>query len=210
MNVTAADPSGKKTTGAVADRLVIREVDERRWNDLARLFEGRGGPKHCWCMVWRAKGAEAKPADGRRRKAAMKRRVRARIPIGILGYLDDEPVAWCSVAPRPSYRPLGGPQERGGAPSDTWSIVCFFIVRRLRRQGVMEHMLGAAVDQARRRGAKVVEGYPVAADSPSYRFMGFVPVFAAAGFHEVGMAGTRRHVMRLHLTPDPLAETAER
>lgn len=32
-------------------------------------------------------------------------------------------------------------------------------------------------------------------DSPSYRFMGFVPVFEKAGFREVGRAGTRRHVM---------------
>ena len=29
--------------------------------------------------------------------------------------------------------------------------------------------------------------------------MGFVPVFAEAGFHDLGMTGTRRHVMRLEL-----------
>jgi hypothetical protein len=44
-----------------------------------------------------------------------------------------------------------------------------------------------------------VEAYPVDEAAPSYRFMGFVPVFAAAGFTEVGRAGTRRHVMRLNL-----------
>ena len=31
---------------------------------------------------------------------------------------------------------------------------------------------------------------------PSYRFCGFVPVFAAHGFSEAGRAGLRRHVMR--------------
>jgi hypothetical protein len=46
----------------------------------------------------------------------------------------------------------------------------------------------------------VVEAYPVDADSPSYRFMGFVPVFAEAGFAEVGREGKRRHVMRLRLS----------
>ena len=51
--------------------------------------------------------------------------------------------------------------------------------------------------EARAKGATVVEAYPVAPDSPSYRFMGFVPVFEAAGFREVGRAGIRGHVMRL-------------
>jgi hypothetical protein len=45
----------------------------------------------------------------------------------------------------------------------------------------------------------VVEAYPVDADSPSYRFMGFVAPFEKAGFREVGRAGTRRHVMRRSL-----------
>ncbi len=30
--------------------------------------------------------------------------------------------------------------------------------------------------------------------------MGFVPVFAEAGFRDLGMTGTRRHVMRLKLS----------
>jgi hypothetical protein len=36
----------------------------------------------------------------------------------------------------------------------------------------------------------------VTADSPSYRFMGFVPSFKAASFKHAGRAGSRRHVMR--------------
>ena len=112
--------SSPKTPGgqaaAAADRLVVREVDERRWDDLARLFEARGGPKHCWCMVWRAKEAEARNTDAKSRKGALRRRVRNGIPIGLLGYLGSEPVAWCSVAPRPTYRPLGGPEEADSQP----------------------------------------------------------------------------------------------
>lgn len=33
-------------------------------------------------------------------------------------------------------------------------------------------------------------------DSPSYRFMGLVPMFQEAGFIEVGLEGKRRHVMQ--------------
>lgn len=50
------------------------------------------------------------------------------------------------------------------------------------------------------RGASILEAYPVDPASPSYRFMGFIGAFAAAGFEEVEMAGSRRHVMRLTLS----------
>ncbi len=58
-----------------------------------------------------------------------------------------------------------------------------------------------AAEYARSRGASVVEAYPVDPDSPSYRFMGFVPVFEQAGFREVGRVGARRHVMQLGVGP---------
>src|SRR5262249_24285373 len=35
-------------------KLEFHEVDAERWRDLERLFESRGGPESCWCMVWRA------------------------------------------------------------------------------------------------------------------------------------------------------------
>jgi hypothetical protein len=74
-------------------KLSFHEVDQTRWIDFERLFESRGGPKYCWCMAWRATGAEAR-TKGSARKAAIERRVHAGVPIGLLGYLDEEPVAW--------------------------------------------------------------------------------------------------------------------
>jgi len=186
----------------IADRLVFREVDSDRWVDLARLFEGRGGPSYCWCMVFRATPPEIQKRDGKSRKAALKRRVRAGVPIGLLGYLDREPVMWCSIAPRSTYRRLGGaidPDEH----ETVWSIVCFYVARPLRRQGAMTRLIQAAVAHARKRGATIVEAYPVDPGAPSYRFMGYTTTFKAAGFREVARAGTRRHVMRLRLTRSP-------
>lgn len=176
------------------ERVVFHEVNSERWKDFERLFESRGGPKSCWCMVWRATPAEAKRKDGASRKAAIAARVSAGVPIGLLGYLDEEPVAWCSVAPRATYRRL---TDDDGTDEGIWSIACFFVVRRLRGQGIIRKIIQAAVEHARAHGASLVEAYPVDPDSPSYRFMGFVPVFEEAGFSEVGRAGTRRHVMQL-------------
>lgn len=78
-----------------------------------------------------------------------------------------------------------------------WSIACFFVVRRLRGQGITQRIIKAAIGHARAHGALIVEAYPVDPKSPSYRFMGFVPVFKKAGFCKVARAGTRRHVMQL-------------
>lgn len=178
-------------------RLAFHEVSAERWPDFERLFEAKGSPKYCWCMAWRASSAEAKEANDASRKAAMKERICSGVPVGLLAYADEEPVAWCSLAPRSTYRRLVGDQS----PDDgIWSIACFFVVRRLRGAGIIRELIAAAVRHARVHGAKVVEAYPVDADSPSYRFMGFVPVFAEAGFAEVGREGKRRHVMRLKLS----------
>ena len=77
-----------------------------------------------------------------------------------------------------------------------------FIRRDHRRKGLAAQLITAAVAEAKAHKATIVEAYPVDADSPSYRFMGFVDTFASAGFQEVGRAGQRRHVMRLILS-DP-------
>jgi GNAT superfamily N-acetyltransferase len=200
-------PTGKARTARVTPTpgslhsgdLVFREVVRSRWPDMERLFESRGGPKSCWCMVWRATPDEARRTDGFSRKAAMARRVAEGTPVGILGYLGGDPVAWCSVAPRSTYRRLGGEDSPSRREEVVWSIVCFFVKRDVRGAGVLKRLIEEAVAHAGRNGATVVEAYPVDPDSPSYRFMGFVSSFADAGFHEVGRAGTRRHVMRREL-----------
>lgn len=181
-------------TSLELDRLTFHEVDQSRWADFERLFESRGSPSYCWCMVWRATPEEAKHRDGASRKAAMAGRISSGVPVGLLGYLDKEPVAWCSIAPRSTFRRL----VNDGTPDEgIWSITCFFVVRRLRGQGITQRIIKAAVEAARSHGAAIVEAYPVDEDAHSYRFMGFKPVFEKAGFTEVGRAGTRRHVMQM-------------
>lgn len=140
---------------------------------------------------------EAKRSDSASRKAAFTRRVKQGVPVGILGYLDGKPIAWCSIAPRSTYRNLGGAAEMPG--ENVWSLVCFFVMREYRSQGICLRLIEAAAEYARKRGATAIEAYPVDPDSPSCRFMGFVGTFKKAGFAEVGRAGTRRHVMRLSL-----------
>lgn len=191
-------PSSRRVIDA--SRLEFRPVEGERWADLVRLFEGRGGPKYCWCMVWREAGPNRGQLTNDDRKALLATRVEAGTPIGILAYLEGEPVGWCSVAPRETYleRALKGIE----APDDVvWAIVCFYTPRAHRGGGVGRALLDAAVREARARGATLIEAYPVDPDSPSYRFMGVTSMFVAAGFVESHRAGKRRHVVQLRVPP---------
>jgi GNAT superfamily N-acetyltransferase len=177
--------------------ITFRPVTDETRGDFERLFTQPGAPKYCWCMVWRRTSEEAKHHDPADRKRQMMKRIAAGVPVGLIGYFADAPTAWVSIAPRETYRNLGGPPAQ--ANEVIWSLVCFFVPRKLRGQGTVRRLIQAAVDHARENGATGVEAYPVDEAAPSYRFMGFVPVFTAAGFTEIGLAGSRRHVMRLDL-----------
>lgn len=178
---------------STAPRLAIHEVTTERWSDFERLFEAKGGPKYCWCMAWRSLPEEVKQSDISRRKLAIAARVADGVPIGLLGYREEQPVAWCSIAPRSTYRRL---VSTATPDEGVWSIVCFFVLKQYRGAGFTKQMLAAALKHAHEHGAKLVEAYPVDEDSPSYRFMGFVPMFQGAGFYEIGREGARRHVMQ--------------
>ena len=177
--------------------LTFRPVTAENRADFARLFSAPGAPHYCWCMVWRRTAEEARHHTGPDRRRQMMQRIAAGVPVGLIAYAGDEPAAWVSIAPRETYRNLGGPQA--GTGEVIWSLVCFFVPRKRRGEGNLRRLIEAAVEHARASGATVVEAYPVDDAAPSYRFMGFVSVFTDAGFVEAGRAGNRRHVMRLPL-----------
>jgi GNAT superfamily N-acetyltransferase len=129
------------------------------------------------------------------KKESLKQYVDNQTPVGLLCYNYSEPVAWCSIAPRESYRNLSGDDSI----MNVWSLVCFFIKREYRHKGINEELIKQAIKYAKNNGAKYVEAYPVAPDSPSYRFMGFKPIFEKLGFKYKHMAGKRRHVMTLRI-----------
>ena len=116
-------------------------------------------------------------------------------PIGLLAYAGGAAIGWCSIAPRQTFRRLlESPEEE--SPGNTWCITCFYISRASRGKGVADRLIEAAIAYASSNGARLVEAYPVARDSPSYRFMGFTDQFERAGFTMTGTAGSRRNVMQ--------------
>lgn len=166
-------------------------IDTETWPDFEALMESKGSPHNCWCTAWIVVDKENQRAEKSEKKASIKKRIKNGIPVGLLAYLNDEPIGWCAVAPRETYRTLGGDETK----ENVWSIVCFFIKRDYRRQGLSKIFLNEAMNFAKKHGAEYIEGYPVAQDSPSYRFMGFKPTFEKADFKFIKNAGARRNVM---------------
>src|SRR3546814_8659492 len=97
-------------------------VTKATWGDLEKLFEGKGGPKYCWCMAWR-RMEERSSADSAARKEALHGRVLKKVPVGLLGYAEGEPVAWCSVAPRETFLRLSQAQRSEEHTSELQSLM---------------------------------------------------------------------------------------
>ena len=194
-----------------------------RWDDVQTVFGTRGGAHHCQCQrirlgdrAWwympveeRAhhlrEQLDAGPAgDGTGDMAGGA----APTSGALVAYVDSEPAGWVAVAPRTEYvRYRGSQVPWAGRHEDkdddgVWAVTCFAIRAGYRKQGLMYELAAAAVEHARERGARAVEGYPIVPEPGQQITWGEVNVgtagpFAAAGLTEVSRPTKRRRVMRL-------------
>ena len=177
----------------------IRPVTPKRWRDLERLFGPKGAYSNCWCMYWRWRRRDFREATPAARKAALRAWVRSGTEPGLLAYRRGEPVAWCALAPRDEYAALGASPKLKpiGDSAGVWSITCYYVPKEHRRTGLMTALLAAAARHARRKGARVLEGYPVLADSLTgcVGYTGLVPAYKKAGFRTVASPSRSMRVM---------------
>ncbi len=180
---------------------IIRPATPSRWKDIVALFGERGACGGCWCMVWRLPHRDWVAGKGTRNRKALQRIVRDGGRPGVIAYSDGIPVGWCAVAPRADYVALG--RSRVLAPIDdepVWSISCLFVLKAFRRRGLSAVLLGAAVDLAAARGARVVEGYPVEPTmerTPDpFLWTGVPSAYRRAGFREAARRSRTRPIMR--------------
>jgi GNAT superfamily N-acetyltransferase len=149
------------------------------------------------------RSSENARAKGSERKAAMKALVDHGPPPGLIAYVDGEPAGWVSLDARERYTMLR--YSRMYKPVDdrpVWTIVCFVVGRNHRRQGMMSHLLEAAVDYARGQGARFLEAYPIESPAELKGYAGFMGVrsaFDRAGFQEIARLANGRPVMRKEL-----------
>ena len=189
--------------------MIVRPLTSERWEDVATLFGPSGAYGHCWCTWWRQPGSQfdAGCAHGGAGNRDLLRSLTddGRVP-GLIGYLDEQPIGWVSVAPLSEFgRVLRSPTLKPSdeVRPDDWAIVCFWIPRAHRGRGIARELLDAAVAHARSSGARRVEAYPIPTDGArresSGLFTGTLGMFTDAGFTVARSRKESRPVVELRL-----------
>jgi GNAT superfamily N-acetyltransferase len=157
-------------------------------------------------MWWRRSAAEWRRGRGAANERALWRLVASGEAPGLIAYAGGEPVGWIAVAPREEYPRLAA--SRTLKPLDdtpVWSITCFFVAKGYRGRGVSGKLIRGAVAHARRRGARMIEGYPVVSKAgkmpDAFAWTGLPSAFIRAGFTEAARPSRSRRIMRKALRP---------
>jgi GNAT superfamily N-acetyltransferase len=187
-------------------------ANEASWEDLQTVFGTRGQGARCQCQRYKLRPRESFgsfPVEERALRLHEQTdcgHPESDTTSGLVAYLDGNPVGWCAVEPRTAYEGLvrnfrvpweGRAEDK--ADDSVWAVTCLFTRAGFRKRGVSRALARAAVDFARERGARAIEGYPITTKNviAEELHVGTEGVFAAAGFTEVSRPTLRRVVMRV-------------
>jgi len=199
----------------MAPGLRIVPANEASFDDLQTVFGSRGPAANCQCQRYKLRPREAFrkfPVEERAQRLREQTdcgQPGAKATSGLVAYLDGEPVGWCAVEPRPAYIglvrnnkvPWEG-RDEDKADESVWALTCVFVRAGFRGRGIAYALARAAVDFARERGARALEGYPIVA-KPGERITwdeahpGSPGIYEAAGLVEVHRPTLRRRVHRI-------------
>jgi GNAT superfamily N-acetyltransferase len=189
--------------------IIVRPLTPDQWSDLEAVFNAKGCSvaRGCWCMFYRRSGKRPTLPPGLTPSEASRAELRSLAesdpPPGLIGYRGAVPVGWVSLGPREDYAKLQrSPVMKPVDEQPVWSVVCFVVPSKHRRQGVAKALLAGAVEYARKRGVTLLEAYPI--DKPDRSaddslWFGAKTMYDAAGFVEVARRRPARPVVRLRL-----------
>jgi GNAT superfamily N-acetyltransferase len=187
-------------------------ANEASCEDLQTVFGARGQGARCQCQRYKLRARESFGSFAVEERAFRLRQQtdcghpESAATSGLVAYLDGKPVGWCAVEPRTAYESLlrnyrvpweGRAEDK--ADDTVWAVTCLFTRAGFRKRGVSRALARAAVDFARERGARAIEGYPITTKNviAEELHVGTESVFADAGFTEVSRPTLRRLVMRV-------------
>ncbi|MCR2763396.1 GNAT family N-acetyltransferase [Microbacterium sp. zg.B48] len=195
-----------------ADGLRIVPANEASWEDLQAILTGPA--RRCQCQRQRLGDHDWWHLPESERGAILRAEThcddpRATETIGIVAYVDGDPAGWCAVDARGVFGRLRGSpvpwkdRDEDKEDESVWAIACLIVAKEHRHQGLTYPLVAAAVEYARARGAKAVEGYPLLTGGKQVIWdemsVGAVGPFLAAGLAEISHPTKRRLVMRVDL-----------
>jgi hypothetical protein len=91
--------------------LIVQRVGDELFDDVQTVFGDRGQAHRCQCQEYRISWQDTHTDNVEGRCELLRDHVGE--GHGLLAYLDDEPVGWCSLGPRNEYPYLREPTWRG-------------------------------------------------------------------------------------------------
>jgi GNAT superfamily N-acetyltransferase len=177
-------------------KITIQPATADRFDDAEHALSGGGDGKGCQCQWWMMSGAQFDKLTQQEREKLLRDEITTGPPPALIAYVDGEPAGWVRVGPRTRQlrlartRKYGPHSEEPWDDPDVWAVSCFVVRKEHRGLGLSAKLLDAAVDHARKAGARVVEAYPVDPEAGRHKpandlYHGVVSTFAQAGFREV-------------------------
>jgi ribosomal protein S18 acetylase RimI-like enzyme len=181
--------------------LNFHPLTPERWQDLIALFGERGAYGGCWCMWWRKTRRQFEEDQGDGNRKHLHSLVESGVIPGILAYQENRAVGWCSIAPRVQYGSLErSPVLKRIDDQPVWSLVCLYVEKGFRREGVAEALVEAALNYAEQSGATIVEAYPTIDNGkelpPVSSYMGVPRLFESVGFKICARPSKSKLLMR--------------
>lgn len=192
--------------------LLVVPANAASWEDLQMVLGVRGQASRCQCQRYKLQARESFASFPVEERAHRLREQTdcghpdSATTSGVVAYLHGEPAGWCAVEPRTAYQGLlrnsrvpweGRAEDK--TDDSVWAVTCLFARAGFRKRGVSGALIRAAVELARDRGARAIEGYPITTSNAILEelHVGTEAVFVAAGFTEVSRPTSRRVVMRI-------------
>jgi len=186
------------------EKLTFQPLTRNKWGNFVELFGSKGACGNCWCMYYRLSRTdfkEGKSEDGN--KNAMKELVWENKPAGVLGLYEEQAIAWCAFAPREDFIKLERSRVHKRIDDEmVWSIPCFFIDKRFRRNGISVALLKGVIEYATAKGIRIIEAYPTIPTQEklpdAFAWIGLYTSFERAGFEIVDRTSGNRPMVRYY------------
>jgi len=191
-------------------------ANEASWEDIKAVFGTHGEAAGCQVQRFKTRatdwdGRDQVPLEVRANRLRQQTQCghpESRTTSGLVAYINGKPAGWCAVEPRTAYirlqkKPLvWAGRSENKADESVWAVTCLITRAGLRKLGLTYALARVAVDFARKRGARAIEGYPMITKPGEditwgELHVGSRNVFVAAGFKQVSKPSLRRVVMRI-------------
>jgi GNAT superfamily N-acetyltransferase len=188
----------------------ILPATTERFDDAEHALTGGGDGASCQCQWWTLTNAAFQRASVDERTTLLREQLDDDPAPALIAYVDGEAAGWVRVGPRTRQQRILRTKAIIAATdepldaSDVWAVSCFVVRREHRGAGLNRQLLAAAIDHARRGGARVIEAYPIdptaRRTSANELYHGVLSVFEDAGFTVV--ARPKPHTAVVALTLD--------